>query len=194
MADRSGTEQRIMNRDPSSLGIFSDEEQLDEQEEPDNSKNPKEQEDDEEDGLVSSLENDDDDEPTENVQLNVVQSCAFSTANSYDKKRKRRKNRLTRLWMKTPSNCLESPTRIRMKKWQNQLDITGTSNRSRKRDSPLSKNTRIHQLPFKVNLVWHYKDTKSNGFSDKHIVRLMPETKAVVEALANSSSDGDKEK
>jgi hypothetical protein len=41
MADRSGTEPRIMNRDPSSLGIFSDEEQLEEQEEPDNRRTEK---------------------------------------------------------------------------------------------------------------------------------------------------------
>jgi hypothetical protein len=50
------------------------------------------------------------------------------------------------------------------------------------------------QLSFKVNLVKHYKDMKSNGFSDKHIVRLMPEMKAVIEALANTSSDSDNEK
>jgi hypothetical protein len=49
----SGTEPRITNRDPRSLGIFSDEEQLEEQEGPDNSENPKDPQDVEEDGLVS---------------------------------------------------------------------------------------------------------------------------------------------
>jgi hypothetical protein len=96
------------------------------------------------------------------------------------------------LWLKTPSNCFESPTRIRKPKWQKQFDITGKSKRSRKRDSPLSKKIESMewQLSFKGNLVKHYKDMKSN----KHIVRLMPEMKAVIAALAISSSDSDKEK
>jgi hypothetical protein len=47
---------------------------------------------------------------------------------------------------------------------------------------------------FKVNLVKHYNDMKSNGFSDNYIVRLTPEMKAVMETLANSSSDNDNEK
>jgi hypothetical protein len=43
------------------------------------------------------------------------------------------------------------------------------------------------QLSFKVDLVKHYIGLKS-GFSDKQIVRLLPEMKAVVAAFEDSGS------
>jgi hypothetical protein len=46
-----------MNRDPCRLGIFSDEEQLEEHEEPDKSENPKEPEVDEEDRKMTMMTN-----------------------------------------------------------------------------------------------------------------------------------------
>jgi hypothetical protein len=110
MADRSGTEPRITSRDTSSLDIFQMKSNSKSKRSQIIRRTQKSQGTMRRTGLLAALKM----TMMTNPSKLFIQCCPVIVLPRQQpvltKRGKEEKNRITRLWMKTPSNCLESPT------------------------------------------------------------------------------------